>query len=105
MKRSGRRRNRSKANGELLDPETKKLFEELEKLLKENSDMTQIQKMLDKMNRKKSSGEGAGKDVGTFQTIEIRLQTRSGVSEIKEQREKTGGASGKDARINWREKG
>jgi hypothetical protein len=37
---------------QLLDEETKKLFEELEKLLKENSDPSQIQRMLDKMDRK-----------------------------------------------------
>ena len=37
---------------QLLDEETKKLFEELEKLLKENSDPSQIQRMLEKMDRK-----------------------------------------------------
>ncbi len=37
---------------QLLDEETKKLFEEMEKLLRENSDPSQLQKMLDKMNRK-----------------------------------------------------
>ncbi len=36
---------------ELLDEETKKLFEELQKLLKENADMSQLQKLLDKMNQ------------------------------------------------------
>lgn len=36
---------------ELLDEETKKLFEELKKLLQENSDISQIQKLLDKMNQ------------------------------------------------------
>jgi hypothetical protein len=36
---------------ELLDEETKKLFEELQKLLKENSDVSQIQKLLDKLNQ------------------------------------------------------
>lgn len=36
---------------ELLDEETKKLFEELEKLLKENADISQIQKLLDKLNQ------------------------------------------------------
>jgi len=37
---------------QLLDEETKKLFEELEKLLKENQDPSQIQRMLEKMDRK-----------------------------------------------------
>lgn len=36
---------------ELLDDETKKLFEELQKLLKENAEISQIQKLLDKMNQ------------------------------------------------------
>ncbi len=36
---------------ELLDEETKKLFEELQKLLKENSDMSQLQKLLNKLNQ------------------------------------------------------
>ncbi len=36
---------------ELLDEETKKLFEELQKLLKENADVSQIQKILDKLNQ------------------------------------------------------
>jgi hypothetical protein len=37
---------------QLLDEETRKLFEEMEKLLNENNDPSQLQKMLDKMNRK-----------------------------------------------------
>jgi len=37
---------------ELLDEETKKLFQELEKLLRENQDPAQIQKLLEKMDRK-----------------------------------------------------
>ncbi|MFM7858473.1 MAG: DUF4175 family protein, partial [Flammeovirgaceae bacterium] len=37
---------------ELLDEETKKLFQELEKMLRENADPSQMQKVLDKMNRK-----------------------------------------------------
>ncbi|RAW03542.1 hypothetical protein DQQ10_03485 [Pseudochryseolinea flava] len=36
---------------ELLDEETKKLFEELQKLLQENAELNQIQKLLDKMNQ------------------------------------------------------
>ena len=39
-----------KLMNELLDDETKKLFEELEKMLKENQDPSQIQKMLEKMD-------------------------------------------------------
>lgn len=36
---------------QLLDEETKKLFQELEKMLRENQDPSQIQKMLEKMDR------------------------------------------------------
>ncbi len=36
---------------ELLDEETKKLFDELQKLLNENKDSSQIQKLLDKLNQ------------------------------------------------------
>ena len=36
---------------ELLDEETKKLFEELQKLLKENTDVDDIQKILNKLNQ------------------------------------------------------
>lgn len=36
---------------ELLDEETKRLFEELQRLLQEKTDMSEIQKLLEKMNR------------------------------------------------------
>jgi hypothetical protein len=36
---------------ELLDDETKKLFEELQKLMKENADVNDIQKLLNKLNQ------------------------------------------------------
>lgn len=36
---------------ELLDDETRKLFEELQKLLKEKTDISQLQKLLDKLNQ------------------------------------------------------
>ncbi len=42
---------------ELLDDETKKLFEELQKLLNENKDTSQIQKLLDKLNQNTSNLE------------------------------------------------
>lgn len=40
-----------KLMNDLLDEETKKLFRELEKMLRENQDPSQIQKMLEKMDR------------------------------------------------------
>ncbi|HPM28858.1 MAG TPA: hypothetical protein PLJ60_00860 [Chryseolinea sp.] len=46
-----------KLMNELLDDETKKLFEELQKLLNENKDASQIQKLLDKLNQNTSNLE------------------------------------------------
>lgn len=40
-----------KLMNELLDEETRKLFEELQKLMNENTDVSQIQKILDKLNQ------------------------------------------------------
>src|SRR5260221_4017416 len=74
---------------ELLDPETKKLFEELEKLLKENSDMNQIQKMLDKMNRKEINLEKElERTLELFKQLKYDYKLDQAVNEIKEQREK-----------------
>lgn len=42
---------------ELLDDETKKLFEELQKMLKENADMDEVQKLMNKLNRNTSNLE------------------------------------------------
>ncbi|MCI0750770.1 MAG: hypothetical protein L0Y35_02940, partial [Flammeovirgaceae bacterium] len=46
-----------KLMNELLDEETRKLFEELEKLLKENADPNQLQKLMDKMNQSSNNME------------------------------------------------
>lgn len=46
-----------KLMNELLDEETKKLFEELQKLMKQNSDVNQIQKVLDKLNQNSNNLE------------------------------------------------
>jgi hypothetical protein len=42
---------------ELLDEETKKLFEELQKMLKENADMDEVQKLMNKLNQNTSNLE------------------------------------------------
>src|SRR5258708_2931792 len=74
---------------ELLDPETKKLFEELEKLLKENSDMNQIQKMLNNINRKEINLEKELKrTLELFKQLKYDYKLDQAVNEIKEQREK-----------------
>ena len=78
-----------KLMNELLDPETKKLFEELEKLLKENSDMNQIQKMLDKMNRKEINLEKElERTLELFKQLQYDYKLDQAIQEIKEQKEK-----------------
>ena len=74
---------------ELLDPETRKLFEELEKLLKENSDMNQIQKMLDKMNRKEINLEKElERTLELFKQLQYDYKLDQAINEIREQKEK-----------------
>ncbi len=74
---------------QLLDEETKKLFEELEKLLKENSDPSQIQRMLEKMDRK---GDNLEKELE--RTLELVKQMQReyklerAIEELKEQTRK-----------------
>jgi hypothetical protein len=74
---------------ELLDPETKKLFEELEKLLNENPDMSQIQKMLEKMNRKEINLEKElERTLELFKQMKFDYKVEQAVQEIKQQKEK-----------------
>jgi hypothetical protein len=74
---------------ELLDEETKRLFEELEKLLKENSDPAQIQRMLEKMDRK---GNNLEKELERMLELAKQMQREykleQAISELKEQTEK-----------------
>jgi hypothetical protein len=74
---------------ELLDEETKKLFEELQKLLKENSDPSQIQRMLEKMDRK---GNNLEKELERMLELAKQMQREykleQAISELKEQTEK-----------------
>jgi hypothetical protein len=74
---------------ELLDPETKKLFEELAKLLNENSDMNQIQKMLDKMNRKEINVEKElERTLELYKHLQYDYKLDQAIAEIKKQQEK-----------------
>jgi hypothetical protein len=74
---------------QLLDEETKKLFEELEKLLKENSDPSQIQRMLEKMDRK---GNNLEKELERTLELVKQLQRdyklEMAINDLKEQIEK-----------------
>lgn len=74
---------------ELLDDETRKLFEELEKLLRENSDINQIQKMLDQMNRKEINLEKElERTLELFKQMKFDYKLEEAINEIKEQIEK-----------------
>ena len=72
-----------------MDEETKKLFEELQKLLKENTDMSQLQKLLDKLNQNTNNLE---KELERTLELFKQLQYESKVDQInqdlKEQVEK-----------------
>lgn len=71
---------------ELLDDETRKLFEELEKLLRENSDINQIQKMLDQMNRKEINLEKElERTLELFKQMKFDYKLEEAINEIKEQ--------------------
>jgi hypothetical protein len=74
---------------ELLDEETKKLFDELQKLLKENADPSQIQKMLEKMDRKEINLEKElERTLELFKQIQLDYKVEQAIQEIKEQVEK-----------------
>lgn len=74
---------------ELLDPEIKKLFEELEKLLKENADMSQIQKIMEKMDRKETNLEKElERTLELFKQMKYEVKMEQALNELKEEIEK-----------------
>ncbi len=78
-----------KLMNELLDEETKKLFQDLEKLLKENADMNQIQKMLDKMDRKEINLEKElERTLELFKQLQYDYKLEQAIDELKEQTKK-----------------
>ncbi len=77
-----------KLMNELLDEETKNLFKELEKLLKENADMQQIQKMLDKMDRKEINLEKElERTLELFKQLQYDYKLDQAINELKSQTE------------------
>lgn len=71
---------------ELLDEETKKLFEELEKLLKENADPSQIQRMLEKMDRKGNNLEKElERTLELVKQMQREYKLERAIEELKEQ--------------------
>jgi hypothetical protein len=71
---------------ELLDEETKKLFEELQKLLKENADVTQLQKILDKMNQNTDNLEKElERTLELFKELQYEFKLDQAIQDIKKQ--------------------
>ncbi len=70
---------------DLLDEETRKLFEELEKLLKENADAREMEKLLDKMQKNSSNLE---KELDRTLELFKQLQLESKVEQASQQLEK-----------------
>ena len=71
---------------ELLDEETKKLFEELQKLLQENPDVSQIQKLLDKLNQNSNNLEKElERTLELFKELQYEFKLDQTVQDLKEQ--------------------
>jgi hypothetical protein len=71
---------------ELLDEETKKLFEELQKLLNENQDVSQIQKLLDKMNQNSNNLEKElERTLELFKQLQYDFKLDQTINDLKKQ--------------------
>jgi hypothetical protein len=71
---------------ELLDDETKKLFEELQKLLNENQDVSQIQKLLDKMNQNSNNLEKElERTLELFKQLQYDFKLDQTINDLKKQ--------------------
>ena len=74
---------------ELLDEETRKLFEELQKLLKENTDIAEIQKLLDKMNQNTNNLEKElERTLELFKQLQYDFKLDQAIEDLKKQIEK-----------------
>jgi hypothetical protein len=78
-----------KLMNELLDEETKKMFDELQKLLQENTDVNQMQKMLEKLDRKEINLEKElERTLSLFKELQYDYKLDQAVQELKEQTKK-----------------
>lgn len=69
---------------ELLDEETKKLFEELEKLLKENADARDMEKLLDQMKQNSGNMEKElDRALELFKQLQLESKVEQAVEEMK----------------------
>ncbi len=75
-----------KLMNDLLDEETKKLFQELEKMLRENADPSQMQKVLDKLNRKEINLEKElERTLELFKQLQYEYKFDQSIESLKEQ--------------------
>jgi hypothetical protein len=71
---------------DLLDEETKKLFEELQRLLQENAEINQIQKLLDKMNQNTNNLEKElERTLELFKDLQYDYKLDQAIESMKEQ--------------------
>lgn len=74
---------------ELLDEETKRLFEELQKLLNDKTDMSEIQKLLEKMNQNADNLEKElERTLELFKQLQFDFKLDLALDELREQIEK-----------------
>lgn len=74
---------------ELLDEETKKLFEELQRLLKENTDMNQLNKLLNKLNQNTNNLEKElERTLQLFKELQFEYKLDQTLKNLAEQIEK-----------------
>jgi hypothetical protein len=74
---------------QLLDEKTRKLFDELQKLLKEKTDISQLQKLLDKLNQNTSNLEKElDRMLELFKQLEFESKFDQAVNELGQQVEK-----------------
>ncbi len=73
----------------LLDEETKKLFEELEKLLKENADSKEMENLLDKMQQNSGNLEKElDRTLELFKQLQLESKVEQAAEQLKETLEK-----------------
>ena len=71
---------------ELLDEETKKMFEELQKVVKENTEPSQLQKMLDKINKKEINLEKElERTLELFKELQFDYKVDQAINQLKEE--------------------
>ncbi|MBL6446081.1 DUF4175 family protein [Fulvivirga sp. 29W222] len=71
---------------ELLDEETKKLYDELQKLLEEQSEINDIQDVLDKLNNKENNLEKElERTLELFKKMKFDYKLNEAINELKEQ--------------------